>query len=153
MLDAAADAPATRAPEGALGTRDQTEGHAGAARPGAGDGEHDVAGGHRAAQLGRRRVAGVDPQHREVAFDVGAGQLALGLAAVGEGDRGGAVAEVVGVGGHEPVGDDEAAAAAATVADPHDGGSDLVSGGAGGVGEGVEEGGHGAVLQSLATCK
>ena len=101
---------------------------------------------HRAAEGRRRRLAGVDLEDGEVAVDVGAGELALGLAAVGEGDRGRAVAEVVGVGGDQPVGDDEAAAPSAAPPDADDGGADPVGGGAGGVAQGIEDGGHGELL-------
>ena len=108
--------------EGALGRRHDAERHPGAAGGGAGDGEHDVAGGHvGAAPRHDRRAAGVDPQHGEVAVDVGGGQLALRLAAVGEGHRRRAVAQVVGVGGDEAVGEHDAAAAAAAPADADDG--------------------------------
>ena len=83
------------------------------------------------------RVAGVDREHDEVAVGVDAGDLGLHGAAVGEGHLGGAVAQVVGVGEHEALADDDAAPAAGGASDAHDG---AIGGGQGGAGR-VPQGG------------
>jgi hypothetical protein len=120
VLEAAADAP-PRGPEGAAGAADEAERDPQALGPG--HAEHGLTGGGGIGvgrPLDRRHGGCVDGQHGQVAVAVDPDDLALGLAAVGEGDLGGAVAEVVGAGQDVAGGDDDARASA--VATDGDGG-------------------------------
>ena len=145
MLEAAGDLAAPRAAEGALDAAHHAEGDARAAVGGAADREHDVARLGGLVGPGQRRCArGVDLEHDEVAVGVDRRHLALHGPAVGEGDLGGAVAQVVGVGEDVPVGDDDPAPAARGPADAHDGRGGGGEGGAGRLAEGGGlGGGHG----------
>ena len=73
-----------------------------------------------------RRVAGVDRQYDEVGVGIDAGGPALHRPAVGEGDEGRAIAQVVGVGQHQPFANHDAAAAPAVPPDADDRGHDVL---------------------------
>ena len=133
VLEAAADATAAGAAEGAVGGADRAGGHADATVAEAADGVDGLAEVGRAAPLDDGSVAGVDPDDGEVAVDVVAGDGARLLAAVGEAHGDLRAAEVVGVGDDGAGLDDDATAAATVAADAHDGGADPVGGLAGGV--------------------
>ena len=70
-------------------------------------------------------LAGVDPQHGEVAVDIGRGHGADGLATVGEGHQRLLASKVVGVRGDDAVAEHDPAAPSAASADAHDRRSDL----------------------------
>ena len=112
VLDAAGDPPAAGAAELPVDAADDTEGDAQAVTT-AGSGEHHpAAGGYLRRPLGGGGPGRVDPDDDEVSVGVGAEHLGLRRAPVGEGDLGGAVTQVVGVGEDPTVGDHHPAAPA-----------------------------------------
>ena len=120
--------PEMRRPRGprrnAVDAADEPDGDPGAAGGGAGQRVDQPAGlgvGLRPRHGGH--VGGVHLEDDEVAVDVHGRDGGLVAAPVGEGDLGGAVAQVVGVGEHGARGDDDAAAPAALAADADDGGA------------------------------
>ena len=127
--------------------RHDAEAESRAPAAGIGHREHGVTGfGCGVGPFDRGDIAGVDGQDREVTVEVGGSDLGGLDPAVGEGHLGLFVPDVVGVGGDEAGSDDHAAA---STPDTHDGGAggegDLVAG----VGEFIEERGHGGKV----TCK
>ena len=152
VLEAARDTAAARAPERAIRAADQAERDPQAVA--AGDGEHGLA---QAGGVGRPldggRSAGGDLEHDQVAVGIDAPHGRLLGAAIGEGDRGRAITEVVGT-GQDLAGGDHDAGAPMIPPDGDGGGAEAIGGHAGGLLEFVESGHEGSPpTPKLATCE
>jgi hypothetical protein len=126
VLEASLDAPAAGATKGSLGSAHHPERHSFAARGRPGDGEDDLTKAGPAVRPGdARRPAGVDPEHGEVAVDVGRRDGSDGPATVGEGHQRLLTPQVVGVRGHDAFAEHDPTAPPASPSDTHDRRSDL----------------------------